>query len=671
MAGRLRVTSDGATGSPFSFALSDRHLVLAREIPLGGLLQRDAAAVDRGTSFNSPWSITTWDGIGVNLAASPIRNRDNRLWVSENVMTIFPCFACLGPNKRTTTFPAEVAAVEYNLFAHAAGDLWMGGTKTSTASTADEVLLYWDGSGWADTTFTDDAGGNPGTVEVRGIIHQGSTVYVLMNSGADNQTEVWLATDRATWTIMTNLPSTGTSPRAGTGFVTNGSNMWCCVNHSTATLIRKTADAGATAWSTAHTIKTGRHVNRGMVMWDDGAGTLDPWVTFSDGLYHVDDSAAASTRVQVFNHPESSYSGQSAETPFGLLYSDGPDLYLGDWSNNGRWQAVNLTARLEHGWPALKRGDITAVAFDHEKSWVLMAKGGDASGRNAGVYAFKLEENVFLTGAGTWHNIYYNGTANRVIFALFPSTETAGTPNLHIAEDNATASDSDAFRFQDYNQDPRLVSSYQHAASGNLILPKNDRSFREAVGTWRLVEGWGTGFDANNYLTAYHSGDAAPIDSDGSWTQLESSAGSGTTITASGGRAYFPATTDTTGAAARAQQLRILFTGTSNASPYLEIFNIYVQKLPAPKFIYEFIIDIWTSAGGGTIQSRQKVMTDIRNLVASTTDLQCQWAEEAATVLQPWRHDGGAIQWEEASERMGTVNNSADVRYVRLLLAEV
>jgi len=204
--------------------------------------------------------------------------------------------------------------------------------------------------------------------------------------------------------------------------------------------------------------------------------------------------------------------------------------------------------------------------------------------------------------------------------------------------------------------------------AANLILPKNDRYLQELNGVWYQVEGLGTNFSTARYITAYKSADAAPTDSDGSWTQLQDNAGAGDVIDGTTTVNYFPATPNATGESANTMQIRLGFTGASNASPYLETLNVHVRKDVVDKRIWSFHISL---AGRGSVNPSAQVLQDMIDVAGATTLLQCEWGGHATGILEPWKGDeAGPIQYSEDGEHWGTINSLANPTTALLRLVE-
>ena len=646
-----------------------------------GELQRLTGKTLREDILFAPWSISSWGGLGLAIATLDAPNPDNRLYSEENVWTVHPGIACLGPLKSLGTYPAGVTTLRPKGITHAIGELFLWGTNSTSADTAQEAILYFDSTNWLDSTAHVDATGT-GDMDVRGMCEHVGRAYAvfnpgLMDNGVGGNTVLVMRSDAGSatvWNVINHATSAsplriGVASEVHTFVISDGTNLFATSYLATtdALVIRKSTDDG-TAWASRQTLRSPNRP-RGMALWEDGATgrSLDPWVSTSEGLYWCDDSANTFSKMVPFLHPESAYTGTmptDGATPFGLLASDGPDLLLVSWGERGELVAKVLFSAT--ALPPLKRGDITAIAFVPGVNWVLFAVGGQTSTTNAGLYIYKLAE-------GTTHNVYYNATANRVIYACAFTTETDGVPKFLIAEDNGVANDTAAYRFLNVTYNPRTVASYAHAATGEIVLPTNSRYLRELLGIWNRVEGFGTNFSTARTVTAYKSADAAPIDTDGTWTQLDDLAGVDDVIDGTTTSVYFPETFGTPlaiGDSARSMQLRLKFDGASNASPYLETLNTYVEKVLPVKYIRSWIIDI-DQCANGSIRPRALIISDLEAIVAATLQLVVTSSERAAVMMRPYLLGDGPLEYRDKPFRPGSIQDQMDVRFAVVTLEDV
>jgi len=396
--------------------------------------------------------------------------------------------------KTTTTVPAEVAAVEFNGFFHSAGEFFMFGKGTATGATADEALLYFDGTNWADTTLKDDIGGTGTMIVTSGVEHAGRT-YVALRGTVDTGTSgVKIARSNAgstsVWSRQSAAGTTnGIGARQPYGLETDGTLMYLAAfdGDNTITVRESPAGSDGVAWNgfTANPTILSSAAPRKAVMFRDGASSasvLDYWLTTAEGLYQVDISAESFTKHVPFQHPESAHSGQMVVTGRGLVYTDGPNAFLANWSD-GRIISEELgPACLDDGLPLAKQGDITGVAYDNIRDELAVCIGGGASGKNGTIYIYGFATHL-------WSCQYKNSTADKVIFALAYSTETDGVSRLHFAEDNATANDSDAFYLNYISSNPVIETNATFATAGTISTSDFggfSEIFRKMFGKWHV-----------------------------------------------------------------------------------------------------------------------------------------------------------------------------------------
>ena len=347
----------------------------------------------------------------------------------------------------TTAFPGGTTAVVFKQFAHAIGELFMFGDQTT-----GEHLLYWDNTNWADSTFDADTAGN--RANIRGIADHEGRAYMVSYGGGGSTLSY--GTSATVWADATN----GAGGTDGFGLVSDGANLYATTG-TTSILVRKTADEGGTAWSTIATIgSTG--LARGLVLWGDGTSSpaLDLIVGTPDALYHVDTSASTFKLLIPFQHPEGAYTGKLLATPHGVVWTDGPNVLLGDWSD-GSWTYKGLGPEdIDDGVPLEQKGDVTWIAYDSTLDELAFGKGGLAASRNQVIYFYSFKTGLIAAKMGR------NGTANRASFAGVYSSETGGINRLHFSRDNGVANDSDAVYLNYISENPDVQTSATFATSG-------------------------------------------------------------------------------------------------------------------------------------------------------------------------------------------------------------
>ena len=645
-----------------------------------------SAELERRGIRNAPWSITGFKGVGLSIAHLFARDPDFRLWSEENMNTLWEGVTCKGPQKLAVSYPDAIIAMVPNISAGVNGEFFVGGVHRP----AGEGLLYLGSNGdLLDTTLDDESYGF-GPVGVVGIFgHKGRTYVILdgslKTSGSESIYVMRSDVGSTTWWNIVNYA--GSSSRLlsnirSAGGISDGTNIFAAVGMGVSgeINIRKSTDDGV-SWATRQIITVSARSSdssevlkpRGFVMFEDGtvSATLDPWISTGEALYWCDDSANSFTPMAYFLHPESAHTGKmrviptGKSHPSGLLIIDGPGIRLASFGERNEFVAPHLFD-LEDGLPSLKQGDITSVAYIPDKEWVVFGKGGLDASHNAGLWIWKMNER-------TLHNIYYNSTANRAIQLVDYTTETDGISKIIMIEDNGTANDSSAYRFERVDLNPRSVTSWLQNTddSGELVFSVNSRYLEELDGIWRQVEGIGTNFSTARYITVYKSADAAPIDTDGSWTQLQDNAGAGDVIDGTNATVvYHPATPNTTGESAKRVQYRLKFTGASNDGPFLEVLNIYVDKVLPIKFVRSWVIDLDANVSG-TIRPKALVLSDLRTIAAATSSLSVLSSEAAATNYRPYLLDDGPLKYRDKPFRPGTIQGHQDVRFAVLTLEEV
>ena len=591
-------------------------------------------------------------------------------------MTHHPGLVSLGPKKQASSFPAEVAAVKFTGFRTMIGETFAFGTGNGTAETADEALLYLDSSAnWVDTTAKDDSMASPagtGTMIITSVCEHEGRVYAanagtMVNNSSDNHVLKIIRTDvnsPAAWnSYSTSNTTNGIGAALPYGLETDGNLMYVSewvAGSNTITVAESSNDGVAWNAFTSDPVILSADAPRGAVMYSDSAGALDYWVSTAEGLWRVDISAETTKRELEFWHSDSSHTGQMNVCGGYICVSDGPTLHRLRWMDSGI--LLDDVIFTSESLPALKRGDITALTFVPGYNWHVVAVGGQDGSHNAGIYLIKPgAENTWET-----HNLYYNATANRVVYGLGFTTETAGTPRILFAEDNGVSNDSAAYHLDEIARDPRTVSSYKHASAGKFVLPKNDRYLPEFDSAWRKIEFVGTAFDSSEKVTdIFAQQDAGIEDTNGS--SWGSTLGE---VTSSGSSVSFAATPSNTGESGKAMQIFISLEGGSDASPYIEAVNVHVKKRLPRKYIRSFVVDI-TGSANGTARPRQAVIDDLESIVSAVTDASVTYGEEGAIIMEPWDGGDGTLAYTDDPEEPGTVKAHQNVEFAVLSLVEV
>lgn len=664
MSGLLNIACN-VTGSPFSFNLAAPVQITKK--PDTGELQKITAIQQRSDLLDAPWSFMGLTGMAVPKAY--LREHDSYSFEEKNIDTRWAGMWCLGPKGRTTTDIANARRVTG--YAEGLGALWYWATA-GTASNENIAYLVASTATWTNATASADwvttVGGSMqfprGMVShnVSGAERLYAVVLIPVTAGGMWYQLIY-TTDKTTWTIIdhVNEADTPTGSTANSAFYLESLNV--AGTQTLYTLAQSAAGAvvtlrqsinNGTTWtsSTGGTLAT-VSTPRALVKFKNSAGAEQIFVFLQEGIYRY----TGSTFVQEFDFrgdldtnnglfPTPALGGKILAVP------QGRKLWAYYWSSLGRFERYDLSEGL-HALPAYRIGRILALSTTQNFLWVAI--GGESASTTAGVYAIDAQ--------GVWHGPLYDiGTANRQVRAMYGSSQDDNIMRLHIAVDNGTANDTDQIYLQDIDTDPRYVTSYQHAPSGSLVLPKNARYLDELTARWRYLEATGTGFTSNNKITAvYAVADSSPIGADGSWG---SSIGS---ITANAGSVNFTATPTGTGQNARALQVRIDLAGTSDASPYVEVINIGVKKNLPVKMIRTFVIDPHSQ---GTTRPMQVVLDEIETLITSATDMTVTYGQETtALTMEFWRY-GEPIAYEYKTYRNGTVQDHADIQRIILKMVD-
>lgn len=417
----------------------------------------------------------------------------NRVWDME-ADARFPSGIYNPRLATTTTFPGEVAAVQFHGFAHTMGELFMFGKGTSTVITADEACLYFDGTNWADTTTKNDinddgeGGAASGTHIVSSMVEHVGRAYqaligTLTNNAASGNAIVkivrsdvgsptaWTADGFSVNVNGTDLPY---------GLETDGTLMYAAAwSSSTSTItIRESADDGATwtNFTASPTILSSRApvVGNAAVMYGDGSSStvLDYWLGTAEGLYHIDISTETFTKVVTFQHPESSYTGTLIRAGDGLLFSDGPNVFFLAWSDSRPVYRSIGPEDVDDGVPLEQAGDITWISYDNTRGEVACGKSGLAGSRNQVIYIGHLSTLLGGDTSGWRAKMGRNSTANRKSFAGIYSSETDGTNRLHFARDNGVSNDSEALYLNYISENPDVQTAATFATSGTLTTSR-------------------------------------------------------------------------------------------------------------------------------------------------------------------------------------------------------
>ena len=671
--GVLAITQ-GSTN--YAFALYDEEPNPQVTVkPVAGELQRQSGALTRDSQIDAPWSIMQATGIG------EARNREyvqggSRVYDERNVQTYWTNFlVCLGPKKQTPTqsaLPSTYKVTQGAGFLEANGYFIVYGD--ASAGTNGEPAYYFATTTWTNCTLNADL-----TADVENITgmtyaegYWWAVADQLQSDGANNRITykcVGTSTPTAWERANTNagdegLGTTPFTPDRARFLVYSAATrispvaarlytiLWASASNRAMLSMRATTDGASWDDGAAQEMESSS-TPRGLTLFAGEDGATDVVASTNVALYRGDVSGGAQLVEELyrFENPSGSYTGALCVHEGYLYFIDGPLLKRFRWlDGSGRREVDIFTLNV----PGAAQGDFTAVGPARDMPWIWVTRGGLAASHNARVYLFNTE-------TGKFHCPYYNSTAQRAILGL---VEFSG--DLHIAEETAAGGDQDLFYFVDVNRNPSETASYAHAATGGVVLPKDARGLPEVSGAWRKVEAIGTGLTANNKITdVFASADAAALDMDGSW---------GTTlgeITASAGSQNFSATPAGTGQSARSMQVKIDLEGASDASPYVEAVNIYVQKAPLAKFVRRFVIDVAATAKG-TVYPVGQVIADLEALLTTVTDLSVTYgALESATAMMPVRDQGSALSYIDPPGRSGTVGEQSDVKLAVLTLVDV
>lgn len=662
----------GSTNYAFDLA---RAPLLVRAKPRTGEVQRLTGKLVRDDILDTPVAISRFTGLGLSRNTE-VGTPNFRLWDAQNIISYFDGFlACLGPKKQTPTWtggPTTFKALGNGFTKTSDAVVWMHG---SGAAVTDEPLWFLDGTTWTSATVNADVAGEFDTCS--GIVQIGNTYHAMSrDSSLSGGFRKWMvqSTDKTTWSYR-HTP--GSNEDAGLGdfaayFLAaiedsvNGVRLYFVAhNPNTAFHLYRTFPGGANGWTAVAASFAEEGADsppRGMVKFSDSAGVEDIFVGTKTALYWIDISASTAREVVRFRDPSSAQTGRLwlDEVNGRIMFLDGDNVGWGKWDGTefvrGYLGPDSLDdARIPwSGLPTRKIGATTAGCPSAFRPWSYVAKGGLAASRFAWI---GLQDSKY----GEWHCPYQHVTAQRAIMAIIEAGDT-----LHILEEQAAGGDQDPFFFANITRNPSTTASYPHAATGSVVLAKDDRLLPELNGVWRNVGAVGSGLSSTNKITdIFASADAAPLDMGGSW---------GTTlgeITATAGTQNFVGTPTGTGQSARAMQLRIDLEGASDASPYIEQLTVSVVKLVPTKYVRRYLVDIEKSARG-TVRPAQLVKEDLEAIVAAATDLNVTFGEEDAIVMEPWWGGAeGPLTYEDLPSAPGTVKDKFGAKVAVLTLVEV
>lgn len=382
------------------------------------------------------------------------------------------------PRLKTTTTIDETEPIEFHVLAEAVGKLFMGGDAVDDAAGkafGTEPLMYFDGTNWVSAGVSAGASsGSDGSawtspLQITGVVEFNGTAYVIYknevnhNGTGDRTHQCASSTDGTTWTRKATAGTLGANAYFLT---TEGTKMWSAVGTTTVRI--KHSTDGITWTTTTPSIgSTGRA--RGLVALTDGAATpaIDIWMTTPDGLWHYDVSADLAALREPFSNRQSAYTGQLLATPHGLVYSDGPNVFVYNYNGGNKTRVMIGPQGVNDGLPLAKQGDITALAYDSILDQLAVTIGGQDGSHYGCIYIYDFTTSL-------WSCQYKNSTANRVAFALFYSSRTAGVNKLHFVEDSATANDSDAFYLDYISEHPDVQTAATYALTGQITTSMFD-----------------------------------------------------------------------------------------------------------------------------------------------------------------------------------------------------
>ena len=671
MAGPGTPTLAIKVGTPeYAFALV-RAPILVRAKPRTGEVQRLTGKLVRDDILDSPVAISRFTGLGLSRNLE-VGTPNFRLWDEQNIISYFEgTLACLGPKKQTPTWtggPTTFKALGNGFTEVNDGTVWMYG---SGAAVTDEPLWYLDGTTWTNATVNADVAGEFDTCS--GIRQIGNTYYATSrDSSLSGGFRKWLvsSTNKTTWAYTKTDASNedgGTTDYAVYFLEAIEATLYFLGhNPNTAIHVFSVATTAAGTWSNVavNLMNEGSDSPpRGFVQFPDSAGVTDLFVGTRIGFYHVDISVPTARLLFRFRDPTSAQTGRLWVDPVNnrINFLDGDNQGWFAWISTGNFEvhyvgpeSLDDPTIAYTGLPTRKWGAVTAGCASQRRPWNYVAKGGLAASRFAWI-------GLMDSRGGAPHCPYQHATAQRAIMAIIEAGDT-----LHFLEEQAAGGDQDPFYCANITRNPSTTASYAHAATGSVVLAKDDRLLPELNGVHLNVGAIGAGLSSSNKIDdVFASADAAPLDMGGSW---------GTTlgeITANAGTVNFAATPTGTGLSARAVQLRLDLIGTSDASPYLEQITVAVRKDVPVKYVRRYLVDIEKSARG-TVRPAQLVKEDLEAIVAATTYLNVTSGEEDAIVMEPWWGGAdGPLTYEDMPSAPGTVKDKFGAKVAVLTLVEV
>lgn len=676
MASPLLTITYGSTKKTFELAGT---VLVYRKSQTGEVL-RLTGRQDRSDALDAPWLLCHFHGIGIQRShpqdrSEVDRHASGRMFDMPN-MDSWQGMTCPGPQKQTPTGSTLLSAAAKS-FAQAGGFVWVFQQATGAAV---ENLYYWVGSTttWTNATATADweavagaAAGFPVAAVVDGL---DGRIYAIRTT-VDTHGALEYLMGYATYAAPTvwTFPgiAVGASP-LGTvyGAVVIDTEMFTVTWDGTS-LVRLYKSTG-TNFQTYSLLTTFNSPSAptSVFVWvmpqSNGGFARRVHVATRQALwrFNLSTDTPASTMVQLIdfsqyadtNNAQSPVVWRIEGTPGGhLVLQQGRNIFLLSWEGqSGNLRSLNIAPTYKtQGIPLGRQGRVLGLAATG--SFLYAAIGGEDATHYSGLFRFlPPDQSGYVACIGP---IYTLGTANRQIKAMFFSTSDDNVETLHIAEEVSAGGATSLFYFRNTEQDPRTLSAPLHAATADLVFPIEDRDFPEVTGTWRKIVFTGSGFSANNKVSAvYASPDAAILDMTGSWgTSLGS-------VTASGDSVNFAATPTGTGQSAKAMQLRVTVT-TTGQGPYITGISVYVRKNVAAKYIYRFPVRI---RGLGTVRTPSAVIADLQTITSQGTDLSCEWNEYTGTnakILEPYLDAPTALgvkmlEYSEPSDTGGTLPNA-------------
>ena len=335
----------------------------------------------------------------------------------------------------------------------------------ASGAITDAVCYKWDPDAWDAAGTIESAGANAQGMRVwDAISHEGRLWAAVTNDGSEsgsNGVVISRSTDGATW------EETGTSTQVtfagGIQAVHRRNNFDDDVARLLsfgATLMIASADLSdleievkysvnpeaASPTFTAGAIIPSGSGPKALVRWLDPFSSPpadSPVLVTAEGVYRVD----------------------SGGTTFDLIYALDCD------PNNGRWSVVGLDGSLYVGLGSGQITKLTALSGGGLKvtnvgppgdglvtarqghvnymlaipdRWLIVAYGGHAASKNAGVWAIEYQVQTDPeTGLEyqAWHHLYQESDANIDITTLGFSTEDDATPRLHFALEGTSTSE--------------------------------------------------------------------------------------------------------------------------------------------------------------------------------------------------------------------------------------